>query len=348
MLSQNKEVLCTYHYDALDRLIGLNSVTQDTLQRFYCKSRLATEIQGLVHCSIVQQGDLLLAQHKRLGDALETALLATDQQRSVKHTVGERPLPIVYSPYGHRRAESGLTSLLGFNGERPDVITGHYLLGNGHRAFNPVLMRFNSPDSLSPFGKGGLNAYSYCSGDPVNRSDPSGRKWFSKTTKALHGLWLSYTKNSLGFIDLAAAMIPAKTNLKRVINQIPGAKGMDGTWSPKLSKEMSERAEASALKSMSSNIDAGTLAEPGLAYIRDHSKKNIFVMDDLRSISADGVITAWERDSVLSPVFTKQASQHSSIKAYRKFLENKLALAETELVKVESKLIRLTAENKLL
>ncbi|EGH35731.1 hypothetical protein PSYJA_44541, partial [Pseudomonas syringae pv. japonica str. M301072] len=38
-------------------------------------------------------------------------------------------------------------------------MTGHYLLGNGYRAFNPVLMRFNSPDSLSPFGEGGVNAY---------------------------------------------------------------------------------------------------------------------------------------------------------------------------------------------
>ncbi|KAG0373379.1 hypothetical protein BGX24_011777, partial [Mortierella sp. AD032] len=26
------------------------------------------------------------------------------------------------------------------------------------RAFNPVLMRFNSPDSSSPFGSGGLNS----------------------------------------------------------------------------------------------------------------------------------------------------------------------------------------------
>ena len=39
-------------------------------------------------------------------------------------------------------------------------------------------MRFNSPDQLSPFDAGGLNAYAYCSGDPVNRSDPSGRASF--------------------------------------------------------------------------------------------------------------------------------------------------------------------------
>lgn len=61
-----------------------------------------------------------------------------------------------------------------FNGEYPEPVTGHYLLGNGYRADNPVLMRFNQPDSLSPFGRGGLNAYAYCQGDPVNRRDPSG------------------------------------------------------------------------------------------------------------------------------------------------------------------------------
>jgi RHS repeat-associated protein len=64
--------------------------------------------------------------------------------------------------------------LLGFNGQRAEPVTGHYLLGNGYRAFNPVLMRFNSPDSLSPFGKGGVNAYGYCQGNPINRSDPTG------------------------------------------------------------------------------------------------------------------------------------------------------------------------------
>lgn len=48
-------------------------------------------------------------------------------------------------------------------------------LGNGHRVYNPVLMRFHSPDSLSPFGRGGRNAYAYCAGDPINHADPSGR-----------------------------------------------------------------------------------------------------------------------------------------------------------------------------
>jgi len=35
-------------------------------------------------------------------------------------------------------------------------------------------MRFTSPDGLSPFGKGGRNAYAYCEADPMNNVDPSG------------------------------------------------------------------------------------------------------------------------------------------------------------------------------
>jgi len=78
-----------------------------------------------------------------------------------------------YTVYGHDGGED-CSSVLRFNGHRKDPVTGHYLLGNGYRAFNSVLMRFNAPDSLSPFDEGGLNAYCYCSNDPVNNVDPSG------------------------------------------------------------------------------------------------------------------------------------------------------------------------------
>ncbi|WP_248914203.1 RHS repeat-associated core domain-containing protein [Pseudomonas moorei] len=170
-------LLCHYRYDALDRLTGQGLTNAPPLQHFYCKSRLATEIQGALRQSIFQQGDWLLAQQTQQGIEHDTALLATDQQRSVLNTLkaNHQAQPIAYAPYGHRRFISGWLSLMGFNGERPDPLTGHYLLGNGYRAFNPVLMRFNSPDSLSPFGKGGLNSYAFCSGDPVNNIDPSGR-----------------------------------------------------------------------------------------------------------------------------------------------------------------------------
>jgi RHS repeat-associated protein len=189
MTAMDKTVLCRYRYDPLDRLIGHIPSDTSERQRFYCKSKLATEIQGATRYSVVQHGDLLLAQQRNEGDATENTLLATDQQRSVLQTVkvNHPPQPIAYSPYGHRSIASGLLSLLGFNGERPDPVTGHYLLGNGYRAFNPVLMRFNSPDSLSPFGKGGMNSYTYCSDDPINNTDPTGhyKTFFENLIKAL-------------------------------------------------------------------------------------------------------------------------------------------------------------------
>ena len=110
----------------------------------------------------------------------KSTLLATDQQRSVLIAVDtSQPYPIACAPYGYRPPENGLISLLGFNGELPDVLTGHYHPGKGYRQYNPVLARFTRPDILSPFKEGGLNAYAYCAGDPVNRRDPNGRSFLA-------------------------------------------------------------------------------------------------------------------------------------------------------------------------
>ena len=176
MLPNRETLLCRYAYDPLDRLVDGTPSTQPTTYRFYLKDRLATEIQGTVQRSIMQHNDQLLAEKRRQGGTTEETSL-TDQQRSVLNVLDAiGPHPLAFTPYGHRPAANGLLSLLGFNGERPDPVTGWYLLWNGYRAFNPVLMRFSSPDSWSPFGDGGVNSYAYCYGDPSNRSDPSGHK----------------------------------------------------------------------------------------------------------------------------------------------------------------------------
>jgi len=183
MMPNRKALLCHYHYDPLDRLIDCAPFAQATTRRFYLDGRLATEIQGTEQRSIMQHDDQLLAQQQRQSGTVETRLLATDRQRSVLSLLNANPpCPLAYAPYGHRPLGNGLLSLLGFNGERADPMTGHYLLGNGYRAFNPVLMRFNSPDRWSPFGSGGLNAYAYCSGDAVNFQDPSGHSLLSALT----------------------------------------------------------------------------------------------------------------------------------------------------------------------
>ncbi|MBI6817786.1 RHS repeat-associated core domain-containing protein [Pseudomonas syringae] len=161
---------CRYRYDALDRLAARTPVGGSIARSFYQSDTLASEIQGAEHLRFLHHDRQLLATQS----ALATLLIGSDQQHSVLHTVSAGlPAAIAYTPYGHRQA---LNQLPGFNGERPDPLTGHYLLGNGYRAYNPALMRFNSPDSMSPFGKGGMNAYAYCAGDPVNRSDPTGHE----------------------------------------------------------------------------------------------------------------------------------------------------------------------------
>lgn len=175
MPAKRETLFCRYRYDPLDRVADCAPLNRENIQRFYRQSRLATEIQGQVQHSVFQHDEQLLAHQRHEAGGVDSTLLATDQQRSVLYGVGAgQRQQVAYSPYGHRSPEGGLISLLGFNGERPDPVTGHYLLGNGYRAFNPVLMRFNSSDSLSPFGKGGLNAYAYCLGDPVNLVDPMG------------------------------------------------------------------------------------------------------------------------------------------------------------------------------
>lgn len=93
-----------------------------------------------------------------------------------------------YDPLDRLARTTSVRTLPGFNGELPDPLTGHYLLGHGYRAYNPVLMRFNSPDNLSPFAEGGVNAYAYCRGDPVNRRDPDGH---ADTEQVLSFVWIA-------------------------------------------------------------------------------------------------------------------------------------------------------------
>nr|WP_228865905.1 RHS repeat-associated core domain-containing protein [Xenorhabdus sp. PB30.3] len=126
-------------------------------------------------------------------------LLGTDGPGSVllsRHN--DRTSRFRYTPYGQQAVADSDPALPGYNGERQDPAGGGYHLGNGYRTYNPVLMRFTAPDSLSPFGAGGLNPYAYCLGDPINRTDPSGHM----STGSIVGL-------VLGSIGLLAGILLA-------------------------------------------------------------------------------------------------------------------------------------------
>ncbi|MGK0162027.1 RHS repeat-associated core domain-containing protein [Pseudomonas mosselii] len=103
-----------------------------------------------------------------------TKLLATDRLGSILRQHSEQgALNFIYTPFGYDQLKKTLTSVLGFNAQPRDC-SRWYLLGNGYRAYNPALMVFMGADQHSPFGKGGLNGYAYCNGDPVNQQDPTG------------------------------------------------------------------------------------------------------------------------------------------------------------------------------
>lgn len=143
----------------------------------------------------------------------KTLILATDKHRSVlAESMPGTVNRIAYSPYGNLNGNPQLQSHLGFNGELRERPQGWYHLGNGHRIYNPVLMRFHSPDRLSPFAEGGLNPYAYCLGDPLNYTDPTGRaaSWEHILTGVTIGIGLVLGAKSL-MLPMLAKMAKKKS-----------------------------------------------------------------------------------------------------------------------------------------
>ncbi|MBX8614578.1 hypothetical protein K5D50_20825, partial [Pseudomonas cichorii] len=170
--------LVGYGYDAQDSLTR-SSLAGSPEQRFYREGQLANQLQEGGQRTFLRGADTLLAE-RRGGINAGTALLATDARNTVlAESEAGSATALDYTAYGYRSDSSQVDSRSAFNGELREPSTGWYLLGQGYRAYNPVLMRFHSPDSLSPFDEGGLNPYAYCLGDPVNYVDPDGHmpKW---------------------------------------------------------------------------------------------------------------------------------------------------------------------------
>jgi len=214
-------LLCSYKYDPLDRLMVLSRIARLDTQRFYNKNHLTTEIEGSVKHSLFQNSGLALAQSRHENGIREIAIFASDSACSVLQIIGSgMHKPFNYTVYGHLPENYSSLAVPGFNGKRADSITGHYLLGNGYRAFNPALMRFNSPDNYSPFGEGGTNSYSYCKGDPVNFDDPTGHFLNSLRKSVVSSFGNSLRKSqlsvSLDFTNGAVDGVSKYQNIRRI------------------------------------------------------------------------------------------------------------------------------------
>jgi len=154
-------------------------------------------------------------------------LLATDRLQSpLLASAASGWAHSAYLPYGYRVTQAGAPAL-GFTGQLIEPEMGWYLLGNGHRAFNTNLMRFHSPDRLSPFNEGGINAYAYCGGDPANKIDPSGQINFAiiNGVKDLTLGAIAFGTNYVGLSDntMQRARIQEQNRIAPLSSGIPEA-----------------------------------------------------------------------------------------------------------------------------
>lgn len=143
---------------------------------FYQRGRVASVLEAGAWESYVCAADQTVAIDSEKKEAA-VKLLVNDQASTVLAGVqASRLQHQIFNVYGF---SIDLIVAVGFNGQPVDRLTRRYQLGHGHREYDPAIMRFTSADGLSPFGKGGINAYAYCENDPVNKSDPSGQ-WGGK------------------------------------------------------------------------------------------------------------------------------------------------------------------------
>lgn len=155
--------------------------SDSSIRCFYQHNALHTVAQGDAYHTLLRRESTPLAEQH---SAASAALLPTDGHGSVLLGLwdGQAGSAHAYAPYGHNPTARSASGLAAFNGERLEPASQLYLLGN-YRLYSTTLRRFLSADSLSPFEAGGLNAYAYCSGDPINYTDPSGHMLGTKIFK---------------------------------------------------------------------------------------------------------------------------------------------------------------------
>ncbi|WP_411565073.1 RHS repeat-associated core domain-containing protein [Pseudomonas shirazensis] len=166
---------CDYRYDPsgnlTDRILGT------TLTRsFYSGGLLTHEQTGSDVLQRIGDASTLFALNRITADVRTVTLLGCDAQGSVRLEADNSVRSRHYTAHG-AEPEDPANGPYGYAGERREPLTGWYIPG-GYRPYDPIVMGFLSPDSESPFGRGGLNPYAYCGGDPVNRIDPDGHAWW--------------------------------------------------------------------------------------------------------------------------------------------------------------------------
>jgi len=169
---------------------------------FFQNNRLICSL-GPTPRRLLRANSLVLAERDE--NTLSSRLLQTDD---AKTPLLSHPGDVHqnYSPYGFLHIAPS-ASLVAYSGRRLDTLLNAYALGNGHRFYSSVLMRFFQPDGHSPFGKGGPNAYSYGQNDPINKHDPTGQ-------------WWEWLRNSINWLKARSPRVTLYTPLSAVNDEV--------------------------------------------------------------------------------------------------------------------------------
>ncbi|MGI3428422.1 RHS repeat-associated core domain-containing protein [Providencia stuartii] len=211
-VSVNDLVSAKYGYNASNQLVKQETHDNGTYYLYYRDDELVHEI----NTSKKQNIRLIKSDHEccAVVDDNQLVFMAAGHNESVcwsRHSKMEEGDTHTFLPYGDSEIKEN--TYVAFNGERKDPLTGVYHLGNGYRAYNPTIMRFNCPDSLSPFGEGGINPYVYCNGDPINYTDPTGRAPAAAITGILANLASASANIAFAYITSSFAWFAGTTFL---------------------------------------------------------------------------------------------------------------------------------------
>lgn len=158
---------------------------------FYAKDQFRQAERDKRHRMCIRVCHFLLPARTCMKSDDQSILVYQDSAGSVAtHSSIKTWVNYTYAPYGYSEGKTAHDSLLRYTGERFDSLIDGYFLGSGRRFSSVVRSGFLSYDSLSPFGSGGVNGYSYCGGDPVNYTDPTGKiRLQTGTSRPLKRTW---------------------------------------------------------------------------------------------------------------------------------------------------------------
>ncbi|WP_442112381.1 RHS repeat-associated core domain-containing protein [Pseudomonas sp. NUPR-001] len=264
---------CAYGYDPSGNLSD-RTLDGRLSRSFFSGSQITHEQTGDETLLHLRSETNLFALNRITAGLYQTTLLGQDAQGSVRVEADNQVRSRHYSAHGIE-PENPANSPFGYTGERREPLTGWYIAA-GYRPYDPLLMMFLSPDSESPFGRGGLNAYAYCAGDPVNRIDPDGHDWKSWFISGI-GIALGVLATAMTLGSFAPALLPATAALL--------SSGVGSAITVTAATVSANITISTALTLASATLTATSLATGIASAILDGLKKDEMAVDTLGIVS---------------------------------------------------------------